>query len=268
MASYTARQVHEILGLSRGMITRLVESGFVKPARGPRREWHFSFQDLVVLRAAKGLRDAKLPARRISASLRKLRAQLPDRLPSRGLRIAAIGNALAVREGRDRWRNADGQYLLAFDVAAPHGELVVLDQPVGKTAEDWFREAARVEGKDPGRAIALYREALAARAHHDGIYANLGRLLHAAGELAEAAGVYREAIRRYPHDATLSFNFGVLLEDLGRPAQAIARYEEALEKDPRFADACYNLALLYEASGREKDAVRCFNAFRKLEDAR
>jgi len=41
-----------MLGLSRSAIVRLVESGFVKPGRGPRRAYVFSFQDVVLLRTA------------------------------------------------------------------------------------------------------------------------------------------------------------------------------------------------------------------------
>lgn len=266
MASYSSKQVREILGLSSGVVTSLIEAGFVKPERGSRREWRFSFQDLVVLRAAKGLSDARLPARRISASLKKLRQQLPEHLPSRGLRIAAVGNSVAVMDGKDRWRSADGQYLLSFEITAPQGELVVLDnKPPEKTSEQWLEEGLQHEERKPAEAIRTYRSAIEADAAQAGTFTNLGRLLHEAGKLDEAAQAYGEGIRRFPGDATLAFNFAVLLEDQGKPEHAIARYREALEKDARFADACYNLALLYESTGRSKDAVRCFNAFRKMQ---
>ena len=41
-----------MLGLSRSAIVRLVELGFVKPKRGPRQAYLFSFQDVVLLRTA------------------------------------------------------------------------------------------------------------------------------------------------------------------------------------------------------------------------
>jgi tetratricopeptide (TPR) repeat protein len=269
MSFYTSKQVREILGLSPAMVSRLVEAGFVTPARGPRRELRFSFQDLVVLRAAKGLADARLPARRISASLKKLRQQLPGQLPAKGLRIAAVGNTVAVLDGRDRWRAADGQYLLAFDVSADAGEVVVLDRtPPVKPASQWFDEGCRLEERDASAAIAHYRAALAAGIRHPGLYLNLGRLLHEAGETRAAGEIYLEAIRHCPDDALLHFNQGVLLDDLGHRKEAIASYEKSLEKDPKLADAYYNLALLYEAAGRARDAVRCFSAYRKLEAGR
>jgi tetratricopeptide (TPR) repeat protein len=262
---YTSKQVREILGLSPAIVARLIEAGFVNPERGPRRELRFSFQDLVVLRAAKGLADARLPARRISASLKKLRQQLPAELPSKGLRIAAIGNSVAVLEGRDTWRAADGQYLLAFEVTAPEGHVVILEKKEGgKTAEQWFDEGCRLEENDAVKALRHYRSAVSSRVHHAGIYTNLALLLHQAGDFDEAEATYREGIRQFPEDSVLLFNFGVLFDDQGKLEEAIACYHEALEKDPEFGDACYNLALLYEATGRKRDAVRYFNAFRKL----
>ena len=84
MTYYSSKQVREILGLSPSIVARLIDAGFVMPERGPRRELRYTFQDLVVLRAAKGLADARLPTRRISVSLKKLRQQLPQELPATG----------------------------------------------------------------------------------------------------------------------------------------------------------------------------------------
>jgi tetratricopeptide (TPR) repeat protein len=62
----------------------------------------------------------------------------------------------------------------------------------------------------------------------------------------------------------LLFNFGVLRQDQGRSGDAIALYEKALEKDPAMGDAHYNLGLLYQSRHRMRDALRHFNAYRKL----
>ena len=55
MQTYTLRNLQAMLGLSRGVITGLVDAGFVTPTRGKRREYRFSFQDVVLLRTAYGL---------------------------------------------------------------------------------------------------------------------------------------------------------------------------------------------------------------------
>jgi tetratricopeptide (TPR) repeat protein len=267
MTYYSSKQVREILGLSPSIVARLCDAGFVMPERGPRRELRYTFQDLVVLRAAKGLADARLPTRRISVSLKKLRQQLPQELPAGGLRIAAVGNSVAVMEAEDKWRTADGQYLLAFEVLAPQGHVVVLDRTNGeaKSAEEWFEEGCRLEETDSADAIAHYRNALAAKICQSGIYTNLALLLHGSGQLSDAEEMYREGIKACPDDALLFFNYGVLLDEQSRAEEAIESYRQALAKDPSFMDAHYNLALLYEAAGKHQEALRHLNACRKLE---
>ena len=64
MQSYGVRDVEKLLRLPRSAIRALIGAGFVSPARGPRGAWRFSFQDLILLRTAQALADAKVPQRR------------------------------------------------------------------------------------------------------------------------------------------------------------------------------------------------------------
>ena len=64
---YTIRAIQEMLGLSRGVITGLIASGFVAPSRGPRNEYRFTFREVVLLRTAVDLQAANIPARKILA---------------------------------------------------------------------------------------------------------------------------------------------------------------------------------------------------------
>ena len=50
--TYSIRDVERVLRLSRSTIRGLIDGGFVTPERGPRQQYRFSFQDLIVLRAA------------------------------------------------------------------------------------------------------------------------------------------------------------------------------------------------------------------------
>ena len=74
MKGYTSRDVAKVLGLTVAQVRGFARDGFLTPGRGPRGELLFSFQDLVILRTAKGLVAARIPTRRIRRALRSLRA--------------------------------------------------------------------------------------------------------------------------------------------------------------------------------------------------
>src|SRR5689334_8970161 len=113
MHSYGVADVEKLLRLPRSTIHALIKAGFVAPTRGPRRQWLFSFQDLIVLRTAQALSAAKVPASRITRSLKALRRQLPEAMPLSGISIGAVGNQVVVRDGAAQRRVDSGQYLLA-----------------------------------------------------------------------------------------------------------------------------------------------------------
>jgi hypothetical protein len=268
VSEFGVRDVERMLRMPRSAILGLVRAGFVQPGRGPRGEYRFSFQDLIVLRTARALRSAKVPARRITRSLRDLRGRLPESVPLSGLRISAVGDSVVVGEGKQRWRADSGQYVLDLDVSVADGELKVLARgeppPREPTAEDWFRRGEADEGEDPAGARDAYELALSLDPAHVSARLNLGRLLHQASEFFAAERVYREGLRVSGNHPTLLYNLGVLLQDAGRRSEAIGAYEAALRQDPRFADAHYNLALLLEASGNQKGAIRHMAAYRRL----
>ena len=114
MPSYSVRDVERVLRLSPDTTRNLIRAGFVKPARGARREFRFSFQDLIVLRTARALIDAKIPRQRIHRSLERLRRELPDSMPLSGLSISAVGDHVVVRDGESRRQVDSGQYLLGY----------------------------------------------------------------------------------------------------------------------------------------------------------
>ena len=111
MQAYGVRDIERLLQMSRSTILGLVRAGFVAPERGPRREYRFSFQDLIVLRTARALTAANCLARRIARSLKELRRQLPRhgaRCP--GLRIRARGRPRGGGGGQPRWQVDSGQF--------------------------------------------------------------------------------------------------------------------------------------------------------------
>ena len=272
MRSYSMREVQRLLRLSPDTIRPLIKAGFVRPARGARREYRFSFQDLIVLRTARALIDAKIPARRIRRSLESLRRELPESMPLSGLSISAVGDHVVVRDG-DTHRQVDsGQYLLGLDVSMENGVLRVVErreQPTAAEApaaahEDWFARALTLESTDPEAALVAWRHAVDEDAANPAAWTNWGRLLHEQGRTAQAAEVYRRALAQVGPDSLLLFNQGVLLEDLGNPSAALAAYQDALAEDPDLADCHYNLARLYESLGQARHAIRHLGHYRRL----
>ena len=266
-AGYSLRDVGKLLGLPRSIICGLIDAGFVSPSRGRRREYRFSFQDLVVLRAAAALVEARLPTTRILRSLRRLRTQIPSQIPLSGLRVEAVGDAVVVQEGNTQWQTHDGQYVLRFHVESPGGRLAFLDVPAPSPAlsdDALFNKASATEEANPVASVELYRQALAVNPKHIGAYTNLGRLLHARKQHHDAEAVYRQALAHCGRDATLLFNLAIVLEDAHRSADAADMYREALKEAPDLPEAHYNLALLCEVAGLKQEAIRHLSAYRKL----
>ena len=267
MSEYSIRDVQRTLGLSRGMILGLVESKYVTPKIGPHRDYRFTFSDLVVMRTAQELIQAKVPARRVSHTLKRLREQLPQDMPLGGLRIRAAGDRIVVQDGARQWEASSGQYVLDFSVSAEDGKLSVLPtpkQPSG-SADEWFARACEMEDVGNADAVAAYQHAIEADPSFADAYVNLGRLLHEQGRWSEAEAVYRSGMAQCQSDALLRYNLGVLMDEMGRKQAALQVYREALALRDDLADCHYNIALLYEASGHARAALRHLNAYRRLQ---
>ena len=272
MRSYSMRDVQRLLRLSPDTTRNLIKAGFLKPARGARREYRFSFQDLIVLRTARALIDAKIPTRRIHRSLESLWRELPESVPLSGLSISAVGDHVVVREGDTQRQVDSGQYLLGLDVSMENGVLRVVERrqeasPArADTAPrgDWFAQALTLESTDPEGALTAWRQAVDEDASNAAAWTNWGRLLHEQGRTQQAAEVYRRALAQVGPDPLLLFNQGVLLEDLGDPSAALEAYRSAIAEDPELADCHYNLARLYESLGEPQHAIRHLGQYRRL----
>jgi tetratricopeptide (TPR) repeat protein len=267
MHQYGVGEVERLLRLSRSTIRALVGAGFVSPARGPRNAWLFSFQDLIVLRTARALATAKVPAKRITSSMKELRRHLPGAMPLCGLSICAVGNRVVVKEGGRRWQADSGQYLLGFEGDPGNGSLSVIERgerQAPASAEDWFERGMALESEDAEAAREAYERAVVANPALLSAHINLGALLHEAGRLAQAERAYRDAIEACGSDPGLMYNFGVLLADMDRKSEAMEAYEAALRGDPALADCHFNLALLCQELDKPREAIRHMAQYRRL----
>jgi tetratricopeptide (TPR) repeat protein len=267
---YTLRSIQAMLGMSRGVVRGLVAAGFVSPKRGPRNEYRFSFQDVVLLRTAIELQRAKVAPRKLLTSLRRLRSSLPDELPLAGLRITAVGNTVAVHDGGARWEPESGQLLMDLDISPRRGTVAMLPhrkrpQMRALDAGEWFARGQALEADDSGAAESAYRQALALDPGHLDATLNLGALLCDEGRCREAVPLYASALERRPDAAAIHYNLAIALEDLGEHEAALERYERCLALEPRFADAHFNAARLHEQLGHAQKALRHFSAYRRLQ---
>lgn len=268
-ARYSVKRVHELLGLAPAVVRTLVARGFVRPERGPRRQWLFSFQDLLLLKTAHSLRRSRVPTQRITAALDSLRRGLPQDMPLSGLRITSAGGEVVVREPGGVRQAATGQWLLDFEVRVDDQDVVrVLDRGVAQAPEpSAFERAQDLEAADPVQAERAYRAILDAHPGHVDARVNLGAMLCEQGRCREAVELFDAAAAVGVSDALLSFNHAIALEDVGDVARSADAYRHALALDPGLADAHYNLGLLLERSGDAQGALRHLNAYRRLAHA-
>ena len=271
-APYTLRSIREMLGLSRSVLAGFIDAGFVQPLRGPRNEYRFTFQDVVLLRTAQGLQAANIAPRKILRSLRRLKAALPLELPLSGLRITAVGSNIVVRKGVNQWDAESGQLLIDFEVAPVRGAVAFLQHapatevPAPADADQWFVRGEELEEEaSHAAAEAAYRRVLELDPAHSDAWLNLGALMCEGNRCNEALELYDEALRQCPEEPLLYFNRAIALEDQGRLQEAIASYEACLLLAPDFADAHFNAARLHEQAGNAQKAVRHLSAYRRLQ---
>ena len=276
-AGYSPKDVAKLLGLSQARVRSFVRAGLLHPRRGPRGEPRLSFQDIVLLRTARGLLDARIPTRKLRLALERLRDRLPRGRSLAGLNIAAAGDEVVVREGGTLWNAASGQAVFDFDFGFEVDELARKVAPLTRraarearthpdkvAAHDWYEMGCDLEATHAGEARDAYRRALELQPAHADAHINLGRLLHDAGELDAATAHYRLALAARPDDRTAAFNLAVALEDRGALDDAARLYREVLRLHPDHADAHYNLSGILERLQDATGALRHLSAYRRL----
>jgi tetratricopeptide (TPR) repeat protein len=268
MESYGVADVARMLHLSRGTIRGLISRGFVNPARGPRREYRFSFQDLVTLRAARALVQAKVPARRIGRSLSALRRQLPESVPLAGFTICAMGNQVVVgRGGGNRWQADTGQYLLELDVSVAGDSLQITEikrksGPAGDAGAEREGVSRGVGRGDLARGVGREGESSPDNASssesvdaHEWFERGLAAEDH---DVAAALEAYERCRALDAQHLGARINLGRLLHDAGRLDEAQRVYREAVSECEPDPTLFFNLGVLLEDASRNEEAVAAY----------
>ncbi|MDH3496333.1 MAG: tetratricopeptide repeat protein [Gemmatimonadota bacterium] len=273
MLGFGTADVANLLGMSPQRVRAFARSGFLHPGRDPRGAYRFSFQDLVLLRTAKALAQARIPAARVHRALRSLQRQLPADRPLSELRITADGDRVVVQDGDTAWLPESGQLTLDFAVSDLATQIASLARRRARTtgrreepfdAEDWFDFGLELETSAPREAEEAYRRCLALTPDNAEALINLGRLVQTQGRVHEAEDYYRRARTARPDLAVAAFNLGTVLDEQQRRLEAADAYQAAVELEPGFPDAHFNLAGLYDQLGNTVAAFRHLRRYRQL----
>lgn len=273
MREYTTREVADLAGLPESRVRGWTRAGLLNPIRGRNGRYHYSFQDLALLRTAAKLLDSGLTANRVGRALRRIRQQIPDGRPLSAVRIFVAGKKVVVKDRLASWEPESRQGMLDFDVQEISGNVApgladpaaAVSAEQSATADDLYEAGIDLElaGRED-EARRAYHAALKKDPALAGARINLGRLLHADKQLKEAEQHYRAVLAQDPANPLASFNLGVALEDRGDTDAAIAAYRRTLDIDEDYADAHFNLSRLLEARGDEWGALRHLSRFKRL----
>lgn len=269
---FDSTQAARIVGLPVARLRQCVRHALIVPRRTAGGRYRFDFADLRLLRTTRGLLERRVPLARIARVLRALRDHLGGG-PLTQLSVAVEGDAIVVNDGTVTWQPESGQFVLPLTAAAADGRPAPVVTPLPTpppqempilSSDEWCDLAMEIESTSPLEARAAYHHALDLDPDHLVARINLGRLLHADGNLRGAEAQFRDAVRSDPGCGLGWYNLGVVLEDAGRQPEAVETYERAVACAPDLADAHWNLALLYERAGRNEDALRHLQIYRHL----
>ncbi len=268
---YSTQHVAELLGLSAARIRDYVRRGLLTPQRNPVGHFRFSFQDVVFLRAAKGLTDAAISVRQSNRALTKLKSDLRQLDSLSAVRIYANGSVVEVQDDEKAWEVESGQLTMNFSIqklaanvaelakAAAGGEEKAL---ADLDSDEWYNLGLDLEEVDPLQAPDAYREAIKLDPLNADAHVNLGRLYQLSGDLRSAKRHYQLALASRPEHQLANYNLGTIFDEQDDCERAALFYRKASS----VPDAHYNLARIRELEGDELNARRHLRLYHRLID--
>ena len=270
-SGYSTQHVADMLGLSESRIRGYVRRKLLRPQRNAMRHFRFSFQDVVFLRAAKGLTDAAISVRQSNRALTKLKADLSQLASLSAVRIYANGSVVEVRDDDKAWEVESGQLTMNFSMqelaanvaelarSAAGGEEKALED---LDSDEWYNLGLDLEEVDPKQAPDAYREAIRLDPLNADAHVNLGRLYQLRSDLKNAAHHYKMALATRPDHQLANYNLGTIFDE----QDDCDRAERFYRKANLVPDAHYNLARIYELAGDEINARRHLRLYHRLND--
>ncbi len=270
MSGYTTREVSDLIGLKPDQVRHYVRRSLLEPARGAQGEFRFDFQDVVLLRTAKGLLESNVSTRRALKLLLKLQNELACVRSLAAVRIFADGNTVVVREDSTVWDAESGQVRMDFEVQElaksvanlANGNLIVAREAGAYDSDEWYNLGLDLEEVEPERAPEAYARAIELNPRNADAHVNLGRLMQLRGNLKQAKRHYERALSVAPNHQLALYNLGTVFDELNEMESAAEFYRRA----PAVPDAHFNLSRISELRGDELAARRHMRDYRRLLD--
>ncbi len=248
---YSTREVADLVGLTPDQVRHYVRRQLLQPLRGTRGEYRFAFQDVLLLRTAKGLLAAEITPRKANRALLKLQRSL-----------AAESTATNPADG-----SADNSAIPQTDFASTHGEQrsAVADVGgLGASSGGQPRSLAALRIKADGAAVVICDDTQLWNAESGQGHLNFDA---PSSDTPTASGSNKVAqlghrnliISKEPEELTSDewYNLGLDLEEV-EPKRAPDAYRRAIALDPKNADALVNLGRLFQMKGDLKNAKRYY----------
>ena len=260
LGGYSTREVADLIGLKPSQVRHYVRRELLDPQRGSSREYRFRFQDIVLLRMAKGLMDAEVSTRDVYRALGKLKAELKSVSSLAGVRIFADGGNVVVSSDRQIWNVATGQGHFDFavrelaDIVAvvANNHVAAAVETEELSSDEWYNLGLDLEEVDIGKAPECYRWALQLDPENADANVNLGRLHQLKGDFKRAKQHYGQALAVAGEHQLAHYNLGTIFDELDELEKAADHYRMA----PDVPDAHYNLARICRLRGDQVSALR------------
>lgn len=269
---FSRAEAAKILDTSVGRLRYWDSIGLARPSLREGGRAYYDFQDLICLKTAQGMIDKGVSTAKAQACVATLRKRLPlfdGQLNCK--RIYVFGTRIIISHKNRLIDSHSGQLQLKFDIDDFEAEVRnrIGEKETPKTAEEWFQDGMRLQGR-PGQeeeALRHFRKAVRLDPNLADAYVAMGVVHHREKRHIDAQRCFRLAIRTTPYHARACFHLAAVLDELNCTEEAIQWYERSLEADPFHPDAYFKLAEAVEKQGLLDRAARHWRAYLTLDSA-
>ena len=258
---YTVAEVARLFGYKPARLRYWHRSGLIGPSARVGGRNYYTFQDLVSVRAAKGLLGRGVPLQQVRRTIESLRDAFPRTTrPLCELRVLADGRTVLVQDADGTYEPTTGQSVLDFRIDGLESDvnrLLHFDHDDRSRAYEHYLQGCRFDEDEETyeQAEHAYQKALSLDPTLSNALTNLGNLEYRRNQLEAAEQYYERALECDPEQPEALYNLGFLHFERDEVDEAIALFRDALQSDPSFADAHFNLAMALEERG-ERSAAR------------